>query len=686
MLTAARSNGVDTNYSYDDAGRLTGVGHTGPNGGIDGFSYMLDPNGNRTAVMSNAGTETYTLDALNRLTNVTYPGALTETFEYDAAGNRTSHTKTDGTTVGYSVDATGQLISDTSGTTYTYDAAGNLTGTSDGESYTYDDYGRHISISAGGVTQTYGYDAQDVRVTVDGQTQLWDRNGGLPTLISTSGGDNYVHTAGIARDGDGWLLADAVGSVRTVVDNTGATTGTQSFTAFGEQLTGSGTFGFAGEQQDPTGLQHLRARQYNPALGRFTTVDPVQPGAPGTTGYNLYAYSGNNPTTWTDPSGQTVVEYAALAKRGALIGASISAALTPWTCDNADNAWYEPSTDIDASCVLTEIALGAIFGAIFGAISVDVKNGKTRATVRFTKRITRGERTALRAMVSDPSRIEFDYTAEHSLTSLSDMSEELLETMMVGSIPVSTLHIDISRNTVVAGVDPANSAQIARSISEVATDKRIAELVTVEERDSYEPTACFSRFSCGEPLRGGLFAENLDRPSLDAVFDPKGFASCTTGFMINRGGRRAITTAEHCGVPGDRFRLGGRVGPSNGFPFMSYGTTFYNFDGTQPRVSRYDVGAIEVPLRQFSSHVFRTKKSKFVKLDLVHSRNSIIANNTVCVHGIRLGRLCGPVIQGQGINRLSDSGVTHLDMIPFQVFLRMSPLAWWGFGRGSTVR
>ena len=173
-------------------------------------------NGNRTQVVSNAGTETYTLDALNRLTNVTYPGALTETFVYDAAGNRISHTKTDGTTVGYTVDATGQLISDTSGVTYTYDAAGNLTSASDGESYTYDDYGRHISISAGGVTQTYGYDAQDVRVTVDGQTQLWGRNGGLPTLISTGDGDNYVHTAGIARDGDDWLLADAVGSVQAL--------------------------------------------------------------------------------------------------------------------------------------------------------------------------------------------------------------------------------------------------------------------------------------------------------------------------------------------------------------------------------------------------------------------------------------------------------------------------------------
>ena len=367
MIDVARSNGVDSVYGYDTAGRLNNIAHANGAAIIDEFAYTLDGNGNRTAVTSSAGTESYVLDGLNRITAATYPGGLSEAFSYDAAGNRTSHTDIDGTTVGYTVDATGQLVSDTTGATFTYDNAGNLTGTSAGDAYVYDDYGRATSITAGGVTETYGYDAQDVRVTVDGETQLWDRNG-LPTLISTSDGDNYVHANGIARDSNQWLLADAVGSVRAAVDQTGVVSVETAFTAYGEPLQGTtDTFGFAGEQLDTTGLLHLRARQYNPGLGRFTTLDPVQPGAPGTTGYNLYTYSANNPTTFTDPSGQAVaVEYGKLARRGALLGAGLSAALTPWTCDQADNAWYQPSTNIDARCQLTEIGLGAAFGAIGG--------------------------------------------------------------------------------------------------------------------------------------------------------------------------------------------------------------------------------------------------------------------------------------------------------------------------------
>jgi RHS repeat-associated protein len=68
-------------------------------------------------------------------------------------------------------------------------------------------------------------------------------------------------------------------------------------------------FRFTGEQHDTeTGFTYLRARYANPSLGRFVSADTVQPNAPGTQGYNPYAYVAGNPTTWVDPSGHVAME------------------------------------------------------------------------------------------------------------------------------------------------------------------------------------------------------------------------------------------------------------------------------------------------------------------------------------------------------------------------------------------
>ena len=58
-------------------------------------------------------------------------------------------------------------------------------------------------------------------------------------------------------------------------------------------------FGFAGELYDPiSALVYLRARFYNPVIGRFLQEDNVYED-----GLNLYVYCRNNPVRYVDPSG-----------------------------------------------------------------------------------------------------------------------------------------------------------------------------------------------------------------------------------------------------------------------------------------------------------------------------------------------------------------------------------------------
>lgn len=56
---------------------------------------------------------------------------------------------------------------------------------------------------------------------------------------------------------------------------------------------------YGGQQYDTeTGQYYLRARYYNPVIGRFIQEDPYRGD-----GLNLYAYCGNNPVVYYDPGG-----------------------------------------------------------------------------------------------------------------------------------------------------------------------------------------------------------------------------------------------------------------------------------------------------------------------------------------------------------------------------------------------
>ncbi len=101
-----------------------------------------------------------------------------------------------------------------------------------------------------------------------------------------------------------WLHRDHLKSVRVVTDNTGASTETSVYTAYGErQGNTTETKGFIGERHDPeTGLIYLNARYYDPVTARFISPDDWDPVLPGV-GTNRYAYAGNDPVNKSDANG-----------------------------------------------------------------------------------------------------------------------------------------------------------------------------------------------------------------------------------------------------------------------------------------------------------------------------------------------------------------------------------------------
>jgi RHS repeat-associated protein len=65
--------------------------------------------------------------------------------------------------------------------------------------------------------------------------------------------------------------------------------------------------GLVGGTVDNTGLTHLGAREYDPSIGRFVSVDPIMDQRDPQS-LQSYAYANNTPITMSDPTGQLVFD------------------------------------------------------------------------------------------------------------------------------------------------------------------------------------------------------------------------------------------------------------------------------------------------------------------------------------------------------------------------------------------
>jgi RHS repeat-associated protein len=174
---------------------------------------------------------------------------------------------------------------------------------------------RLTSVLDNGVITQYAYtgDGDRVSQTVGGvaTSYVFDPVGLTQVLAETTNGVSTFYVPGLAQyNVGGWQYfgQNRLGSVRTLINPTGELLLARNYDPFGNVLAqggvGSSGFGYTGEQTDSTGLVYLRARYYQPAVGRFLTPDSTVSNPFGSQDWNRYDYVGNNPVVYVDPSGR----------------------------------------------------------------------------------------------------------------------------------------------------------------------------------------------------------------------------------------------------------------------------------------------------------------------------------------------------------------------------------------------
>ncbi len=144
-----------------------------------------------------------------------------------------------------------------------------------------------------------------------------DRAFGLPQVaLERDGANKLVRRYAYGLDllsqttptkGPYWYHHDGLGSVTDVTSGSGTSLWWMTYQPFGQPRANASTsqspvnlFRFTGEYLDSsTNLYHLRARQYDPGIGRFMSTDPVA--QPITDPYvAAYVYVSNAPTRLTE--------------------------------------------------------------------------------------------------------------------------------------------------------------------------------------------------------------------------------------------------------------------------------------------------------------------------------------------------------------------------------------------------
>jgi RHS repeat-associated protein len=430
------ARGLPVTYTYGDSGVsiqqnydpyrqvLRKTTSTKGSSKLSNLSFYVDALGNFTKRTDNRAsqTESFSYDALNRMTNVSGSGGNFSNT-YDGHGNVLSRTDTGS----YTYSRPHAVASYTNGGTthsYGYDSNGNLTNR-DGSVITWTAFNKPLSLKKGDSWTTFGYDANGNRVVQkshEGDAPEGDINKKIyvgpfeQEWKSTDSGNSYAmkntriyiktpagEIGAFQHNPDGADLAsslersffhfDHLGSIVAVTDMLGAAKKRFSYDVWGNRrdtgslsvvdansLTPGGVTdtdtdrGFTGhEMLDGVGLVHMNARVYDPVLGRFFSPDSVVPYPDNLQSYNRYSYVRNNPLSYTDPSGHAdeAVAGAVAGETGGEVG------------ENAIKAGLVTDPSVDDRGNIPANANGKTIVSIFAATVIPIEYEEPEVAYKY---------------------------------------------------------------------------------------------------------------------------------------------------------------------------------------------------------------------------------------------------------------------------------------------------------------
>ena len=317
-------NGIVTRYQYDDSGNISQLETKAGDKSLLSFRYEYDGNGNRTSKIGEqklVGGEssnlsvTYQYDVRGQLLEENRNGDAC-CYTYDAAGNRLQKASKEELT-SYLYNEKNQLVCEEGARgkrTFIYNPQGSIIREESPfgiKQFLYNTKNQQTEVRIeNGTVQANRYDAENLRCEMRENEKLIQFVYHRGELLYERGEENqtsYYLGAGIEASQIGqkvyYYHQDEQLSASLITDAIGNIQNYYQYDAFGWELDNAecifNRIRYAGQQYDvQTEQYYLRARYYNPFIGRFLQEDAYLGD-----GLNLYMYCRNNPVMYYDPSG-----------------------------------------------------------------------------------------------------------------------------------------------------------------------------------------------------------------------------------------------------------------------------------------------------------------------------------------------------------------------------------------------